>query len=142
MKRTLIGLLALLVALSADAVIKSPAVSAVSALLTTAQTFTAAQTFAVPIAFSGAAPVVSACGTSPSIDAHATNSSGTVTVGTVTATSCTITFATSGFVTWNHCNVTAQSTLAAFAYSYTKTVITVTGTTLVSAILDYRCDGS
>lgn len=91
--------------------------------------------------FNGTAPAVSACGTSPTIDSRATDASGTVTVGTVAAASCTITF-NIAYVTWNHCNVTAQSTLAAFAYSYTKAAITVTGTSLVGALIDYRCDGS
>jgi len=88
-----------------------------------------------------AAPVVSACGTSPAIDSHANNKSGTVTVGTVAAASCTVTFAGSGYTTWNHCRVTSQSTIASFAYSYTKTVLTVTGTSLVGDLFDYDCDG-
>lgn len=87
------------------------------------------------------APVVSACGTTPSIDTHANNRSGTVTVGTVSAASCTVTFAGGGYTTWNHCRVTSQTTEAAFAYSYTKTVLTVTGTSLVGDLFDYDCDG-
>lgn len=91
---------------------------------------------------STAAPAVSACGTSPSIDANANNKSGTVTVGTVAATSCTITFAGSGYTTWNHCRVTSETAgLAAVAYSYTKTAITITGTSLVGGVFDYDCDG-
>ena len=44
------------------------------------------------VAYSGTAPAVSACGTNPAIDGHATNNSGTVTVGTVaSAASCTVT---------------------------------------------------
>lgn len=88
-----------------------------------------------------AAPAVTACGTSPSIDAHANNRSGTVTVGTGTDTSCTVTFAGSGYTTWNHCRVTPQAADAGFAYSYTKTVITVTATSLTSELFDYDCDG-
>jgi hypothetical protein len=87
------------------------------------------------------APAVTACGTTPAIDAHANNRSGTVTVGTVAAASCTVTFAGGGYTTWNHCRVTSQTTLAAFAYSYTKTVLTVTGTSLVGDLFDYDCDG-
>lgn len=94
------------------------------------------------ISYSGSAPVVSACGTGPAIDANATNFSGTVTVGTVAAASCTVTFASSGFTTFNHCRVTSQSTIASFAYSYTKTVLTVTGTSLVGDAFDYSCDGT
>lgn len=87
-----------------------------------------------------AAPAVSACGTSPSIDAHANNRSGTVTVGTATPASCTVTFAGTGYTTWNHCRVTPGTTLATFAVSYTKTVLTITGTAL-SGNIDYDCDG-
>lgn len=93
------------------------------------------------LSFTGSAPAVTACGTSPSIDGKATNNSGTVTVGTVAASSCTVTFASSGFTTWNHCRVTSQTTLAAFGYSYTTSVLTVTGTSLVGDKFDYECDG-
>lgn len=90
---------------------------------------------------STAAPAVTSCGTSPTIDSHANNHSGTVTVGSGTATSCTVTLAGTGYSTWNHCRVTPHSTLAAFAYSYTTTVLTVTGTSLTSALFDYACEG-
>jgi trimeric autotransporter adhesin len=90
---------------------------------------------------STAAPAVSACGTSPSIDAHANNRSGTVTVGSGTVTSCTVTLAGSGYTTWNHCRVTPHQSDAGFAYSYTTTVITVTATSLTSEVFDYDCDG-
>jgi hypothetical protein len=90
-------------------------------------------------ATAGAAPILSACGTSPSVDANATNLSGTVTVGS-TATSCTATFATP-FTTYNHCRVTSQSTLAAFGYTYSKTAITVIATVLGGDVFDYQCDG-
>lgn len=90
---------------------------------------------------SSAAPVVSACGTSPSIDANASNKSGLVTVGTVAAASCTVTFSSGGYSTWNHCRVTSQSTIASFAYTYTTTAITVAGTSLVGDKFDYSCDG-
>lgn len=92
------------------------------------------------VSFAGTVPVISSCGTSPTVDSHATNNSGTVTVGTGTATSCTITFA-AAYVTWNHCRVTSQSSEAVFAYSYTKSAITVTATSLVSDLIDYQCDG-
>jgi len=88
-----------------------------------------------------AAPVPSACGTSPSIDSHANNRSGTVTVGSVAAASCTVTFAGTGYSTWNHCRVTPQTPLATFAYSYTKAVLTVTATSLIGEVFDYDCDG-
>ena len=87
-----------------------------------------------------AAPTVSSCGTSPAIDANANDRSGTVTVGTVAAASCTITFA-SAYASWNHCRVTSHSTIATFAYSYTLSAITLTGTSLVGDLVDYDCDG-
>lgn len=94
------------------------------------------------ISHSGSVPVVSSCGTSPTIDGHATNSAGTVTVGTGAAASCTVTFANSGYTTWSHCRVTPQTALATFGYSYTKTVLTVTATSLLNEVFDYDCDGS
>ena len=91
---------------------------------------------------STAAPAVSSCGTSPTIDSHANNKSGTVTVGSGVIATCTVTFAGTGYSTWNHCRVTPQTaSLAAFAYSYTLTVLTVTGTSLTSSVFDYDCDG-
>jgi len=63
-----------------------------------------------------------------------------VTAGTV-ATTCTITFH-AAYATYDHCSVTPETTLAAFAYSYTLSAITVTGTAIGGALLDYRCDGA
>lgn len=88
--------------------------------------------------FIGTAPAVSACGGSPSIDTHATDSSGTVTFGSA-ATSCTITF-NAAYVTWAHCTVGFESALAAEAYSYTTSAMTITATAL-SGKADYVCDG-
>lgn len=85
-------------------------------------------------------PTVSSCGTSPSIDSNSSNYAGTVTVGSVSATSCTITFA-SAFTTYNHCVITSQQSVAAFAYSYTLSDITVTATSMVSDKIDYHCEG-
>ena len=88
-----------------------------------------------------AAPAVTSCGNTPSIDGHANNKSGTVTVGSGTIATCTITFAGSGYSSWNHCRVTSQTAETSFAYSYTKTVLTVTATSLTSDKIDYDCDG-
>jgi hypothetical protein len=98
------------------------------------------------LSYTGTAPLLAgttsgACGTAPALDAKATNFSGTATVGTGTATSCTITFASGGFTTYDHCTVAAQVPLATFAYSYTKTTITFAATSLLTEIVDYRCDG-
>jgi trimeric autotransporter adhesin len=89
--------------------------------------------------YGGSAPALSACGTSPSIDANATDSSGTVTVGSV-ATSCTITFA-NAYSTFNHCKITSQSAVSGIAYSYTKTAITIAASVLGGDLVDYVCDG-
>lgn len=87
----------------------------------------------------GSAPAISACGGSPAIDANANDASGTVTFGSA-ATTCTITF-NIAYTTFAHCLVTFQSSLAAEAYSYTRTAITITATAL-SGNADYRCDGT
>jgi hypothetical protein len=92
--------------------------------------------------YTGAAPTVSACGGgTPAADAHATSSSGTISVGTGAVSSCTVTFA-SAYGSFNHCSVTPHQSIAAFAYSYTLSAITVTATSLTSDLFDYRCDGS
>ena len=81
------------------------------------------------------------CGNSPSVDAHANNRSGTITVGAVARGSCTMTFAGSGYANWNHCRVTSQSAMPTLAYSYTLKAITITGASVSSDKFDYDCDG-
>lgn len=88
-----------------------------------------------------AAPTVSSCGSGPAIDSHANNRSGMVTVGSGTVAACTVIFAGAGYSTWAHCRVTPHSTIAAFGYSYTRTVLTVTASSLTSDVFDYDCDG-
>lgn len=92
------------------------------------------------LSFTASNPAISSCGTSPSVDANSSNYAGKVTVGSVAAASCTVTFA-AAFNTYNHCRITSQSTIASFAYSYTLSAITVTGTSLVGDLFDYECDG-
>jgi hypothetical protein len=89
--------------------------------------------------YGGAAPAISSCGTSPSVDAHATDTTGTATVGSGSPTSCTITF-NKAYATWNHCRITPQSALASFAYSYSLSAITINGAAL-SGQIDWTCDG-
>lgn len=90
---------------------------------------------------STAVPVISACGTSPAVDSKANAASGMVTAGSGVLGSCTITFA-SAYTTWNHCQVTSQAgNIAGFAYSYTLSAITITGTSITSDVFDYKCDG-
>lgn len=86
-------------------------------------------------------PVVTACGTSPVIDANANNVAGTVTVGTASPASCTITFAGTGYRVFNHCQVTTQSANVGFGYSYSLTAITLTGSALTGKV-DYWCSGN
>lgn len=88
---------------------------------------------------STAAPAVSACGTN-SIDAHANNVSGQVNITAGTPSSCTVTLAGTGYGTWNHCQVTAETANSTFGYSYTLTAITLTGTSLAGKF-DYQCQG-
>ncbi len=88
-----------------------------------------------------AAPTISSCGTgSPAADANANDASGTVTAGGGVLGSCLVTFA-SAYTTWNHCRVTSQASVAAFAYSYTTAAITITGTSITGDKFDYVCDG-
>lgn len=91
------------------------------------------------IVVQGPPPVLSACGTSPSIDANANSTIGTVTVGTTTGT-CTATFA-AAYASYVHCVVHSHTTLAAFGYSYSLTAVVVTATTLDGDVFDYACNG-
>lgn len=87
------------------------------------------------------APAVTACGTSAFSDGHANNKSGTITAGAGGPASCTVTFAGTGYSTWNHCRVTSETPIANFGYTYTTTVLTITGTSLSGGKFDYDCDG-
>ena len=100
----------------------------------------ASPNFSGHLRYNGTSPTLSACGTSPSIDANATDNAGTVTVGSV-ATGCVITFATS-YTSFNHCRVSSQSAISGLAYSYTKTAITISASVLGGDLVDYNCDGA
>ena len=91
-------------------------------------------TTAAPSGFSG-------CGTGAAVDAHANNVSGTLTMGTGTVTSCVMTLAGSGFTTWDHVRVVPHGTYAGFAYTYSLTTLTITGTSLAGDVFDYDTDG-
>lgn len=81
------------------------------------------------------APVLSACGTSPTI--VGTDLDGTVTEGTI-ATGCTITFSAT-LPNTPHCTLTSESGLV-FTYTQNTTAITVTNVgALSSTKLDYTC---
>lgn len=91
------------------------------------------------ILFHGSAPRLSACGTSPSADSHATTSSGTITGGR-SNTGCTIVFAAT-FRAWNHCRVTSETADSSFGYLYTKSAITIVAKSNSNYKWDYDCDG-
>jgi hypothetical protein len=84
-------------------------------------------------------PVISACGGSPALSSGATDNLGQITVGTATTT-CTLTFA-QPFATSVRCTVTSGSTLAAFAYVYSLSAITISATVLGGDLVDYSCAG-
>jgi hypothetical protein len=84
-------------------------------------------------------PVLSSCGTSPTMKGDDTH--GTVTVGSV-ATGCTITFQIPYSAT-PECVVQNQtgSVTNTFGYTLSSTAITVTETALGGDILNYQCEG-
>lgn len=87
-----------------------------------------------------AAPAVTACGTS-TIDTNANNATGQVNITAGAPSSCTITFAgATPYTTWNHCTVTQETANVTFAYSYSTSAITLTGTALAGKY-DYSCQG-
>lgn len=86
----------------------------------------------------GTAPVLSSCGTSPSIIGD--DNTGEVTVGSVVATGCTITF-TRPWANAPSCIISNQSMSItnAMTYSISTTALTVSQTGLTSAKLNYQC---
>lgn len=86
-------------------------------------------------------PVLSSCGTTPSI--VGSDAAGTVTVGSVAATGCTITFA-NAYVNAPACTVTEQtgSVTNVFSYTLSTTAIVVSQTGLTSDKLNYVCIGN
>ncbi len=92
---------------------------------------------------SGTSPTVSACGTSPSMDAGATNLQGTINTGSASPTACTLTFANGGFTTTPTCVVSDDLQTAEPAItSRSPTAITMTlGAALNSGHLFYICFG-
>ena len=91
------------------------------------------------LAASSTVPVVSSCGTSPSITGS--DSAFTVTVGSVAATTCTVTFAYP-FTNVPVCTVTGQTGTIALTYSKTASAITITNAALTGDIIDVLCVGN
>lgn len=87
-----------------------------------------------------AVPVLSSCGTSPSIATGSTDLSGRVTTGTGTPTGCVITFA-SAFAAAPSCVVVSQTAYATTtpAYTVSTTAITLTQAAGDSRIYNYIC---
>lgn len=84
----------------------------------------------------GSTPILSGCGTSPSI--VGTDLAGEVTMGTGTPTGCIITFATAyNNAPW--CLVTWQANLAAMGYTKTGPALTLTQTGTSSNKINYWC---
>jgi hypothetical protein len=85
----------------------------------------------------GKTPMLSSCGSGPSISGS--DHSGTVTGGTG-STGCTVTFGTA-YATAPHCTVTPRtgSVLNAFSYTISTTALTVTQTGLDTGLFDYVC---
>ncbi len=94
------------------------------------------------MAASSTAPVLSTCGTSPSLSSDSSDFSGTITVGSVAATACTLTFGTPHAI-GTHCVISNQNMSVANAGTYTESVtgFTFSETGLTSAKLDYICVG-
>lgn len=91
------------------------------------------------ITSSSTPPVISSCGTSPTVVGN--NNYGEVTTG-ATATGCTITFATA-YPVFASCTVTNQSmsVVNAMTYTVSKSAIVVSQTGLGGAKINYKCDG-
>jgi hypothetical protein len=89
------------------------------------------------LGFLGAKPTLGGCGTSPSLDATATDGSGTVTEGT-TATGCTLTFAVA-YATAPHCIISSPSGSAFTSYSTSTTALTIVNASASGNKYSYVC---
>lgn len=91
------------------------------------------------LTITGSAPVLSACGTSPTV--IGARSAGKITIGTSTTTSCTVTFATA-FSGAPACIVMGDSTAIRYATTTTTTVMTLTSSgDMDSDVISYMCIG-
>lgn len=94
------------------------------------------------IVSSGTVPVLSSCGSSPSLSTGSDNFAGTITAGS-TSTGCTLTFASGGFTNTPTCVISNQSMSVANALTYTvsTTALTLSETGLGTSKIDYICIG-
>jgi hypothetical protein len=116
-----------------------------SALYASGQISTATDVAARHFLDTGTVPAISACGTSPSIDARSTDSSGKFTTGTASPTSCTISFVVP-FPNASFCNFSPANTAAAAAIVGTAIGTSVNGFVLAlpattPASYEYVCMG-
>lgn len=83
-------------------------------------------------------PVLTACGTSPSV--RGDDQRFTITVGSVAATGCTATFGTVLPQT-PHCNISSQTSLAAsLSYTESKTAVVISNVgSIVGDLIDVQC---
>lgn len=91
------------------------------------------------LGYTGTAPSITSCGTSPSV-ATGTDNAGQVTEG-ATATGCTITFAMA-YAATPFCTVGSQTQVLAFAYTLSTTAITVTNTSTSGDKINWVCFGT
>lgn len=88
----------------------------------------------------GTQPVVSACGTGPTLSGGASDGAGSIAIGTGVVTSCTLTFSN----TWSatpHCFVNDQTTTLATRATPTTTTVIFRGSFVTGDVLDYWCIG-
>jgi len=86
--------------------------------------------------FSGAAPTISTCGTTPSISGNDMN--GVITAGSGALTSCVVNFAK----TWGtapQCTFSSPTAIASPTVNASTTQLTIGGTSLTSLVLNYIC---
>ena len=96
-------------------------------------------TFLDKLNATGADPVLSACGTSPTV--VGADSFGQVTIGTGVTTSCTATF-DSAFGVAPSCTLTGDNTALGYAVTTTTTVMTITSSAdMASDVINYTCVG-
>lgn len=95
------------------------------------------------VSASSTTPVLSSCGTSPSLSSDSSDFTGTITVGSVAATACTLTFGAPHAV-GTHCVISEQTGSVVNVSTYTESLtgFTYSQTGLTSDKLDYICTGA
>ena len=87
----------------------------------------------------GADPVITSCGTTPSVSGS--DRAGNVTIGTEVTTSCTVTFA-EPYASTPSCTVTGDNTAVTYARTITASVLTILSSAdMASDVISYNCMG-